>query len=193
MFEEYSRKPFDVKAVQVTLENVHDIANACKGRVEQAEYKVVGGVKMTLPCVMVPVPGANKDNEVAALIGHWVVEMKGNFRVYKPNQFNATFDKKIPMTDQPRPFLTSAQLQEEDLVSINEAFANVGGVLPNAMFSKNNYVRVSNTNSAQSGWQGYVSNIESEGLVRVKFSQGEEFFYLPSELEHVPAQETAGA
>lgn len=88
--KKFSRRPFDVNAVQVTLDNIDELTEWCKGRKDQAPTKMMGTETM-LPCIKLPGQGANKKQEFTANIGSWIVEFKGNFRVYKPVQFRATF------------------------------------------------------------------------------------------------------
>jgi hypothetical protein len=92
--ETYSRRPFDVNAVQVTPQNAGDVAIWCNGEVGTGQYKVMGqSVKLVV--VMVPGNGPNKGKMIEAKIGSWVVELNGQFRVYREKQFREEFQKIV--------------------------------------------------------------------------------------------------
>lgn len=134
MFEEYTRKPFDVQAVQVSLENSEEVATWCRGRIELIDYKLMG-VKTKLPCVKLPVQGPKKTQEPPALLGHWVVLMNGLFRVYRPAPFEAAFEKK---TTSPLPW---------DPKSSSEAIKKYADKLNGTLFNEDEYVNYANSNS----------------------------------------------
>lgn len=90
---EFTRKPFHVEAVEITLQNAEDVAEWCKGVVEEIPYKLIG-MTTDLPCVKVPGSGVQKGKLITALLGYWVVKHKESFRVYKPSVFKGTFDLK---------------------------------------------------------------------------------------------------
>ena len=90
--KQYTRKPFPVAAVQVTLQNIDEIAEWCKGTIEQVSTKMLGTMTF-LPAVKIQGQGENRGKEFTATLGCWVVEHKGSYRVYKPAQFEATFDE----------------------------------------------------------------------------------------------------
>jgi hypothetical protein len=93
-FEEYNRKTFVVTAAQVTLENIAEIALRCGGDVETIPTKVMG-TEMLLPCIKLN-RSDREGSKYVATLGCYVVELNGSFRVYKPAQFHASFEKKRP-------------------------------------------------------------------------------------------------
>jgi hypothetical protein len=95
--ETHTRRPFDVNVVEVTPENVEQVAEWCGGTVAQGEYRH-SKYKIQLPVVKVPGNGPHKGKSVDARIGYFVVEHNGSFRVYRPKQFEESFQnlKNVP-------------------------------------------------------------------------------------------------
>jgi len=86
--EQFRRKTFDVDAVQVTPENLEDVAKWCGGdvRTEQQKGKNVRFVK-------VRVYKALDEEQTKAFPGNFVVYMGSGYKVYKYNAFMRTFDR----------------------------------------------------------------------------------------------------
>jgi hypothetical protein len=89
--QQYTRKPFPVTAVQVTLQNIDEVAEWSKGTIEQVSTKMLG-TETPLPVIKIQGQGDNRGKEFTATLGCYVVELKGSFRVYKPAQFDASFE-----------------------------------------------------------------------------------------------------
>lgn len=104
----FIRKPFDVNAVQVTLENAAEVAKWCKGKLGEADYKLMGQT-VRLACVLVPGNGPKKGKMIEALVGSWVVEHNNNFRVYRANQFEQDFIQR----SEPAPFFKPGDLVQD--------------------------------------------------------------------------------
>jgi len=92
---QYTRKPFPVGAVQVSLQNIEKVAEWCRGTIEQVSTRMLG-TETFLPAIKIQGQGENRGKEFTATLGCWVVELKGSYRVYKPAQFDATFDELSP-------------------------------------------------------------------------------------------------
>lgn len=93
--QEFVRKPFPVKAVEIDFKNAYEVAEWCGGRVELKKTRLMGGAgkgEMDLPTVVFKGTGDNRDKEFTAGLGDWIVELRGNFRVFKKAQFKATFE-----------------------------------------------------------------------------------------------------
>jgi hypothetical protein len=93
--QEFVRKPFPVKAVEVNFKNADEVAEWCRGRVELKRTRLMGGAgkgEMDLPVVVFQGTGDSRDKEFTAGLGDWIVELRGNFRVFKKAQFKATFE-----------------------------------------------------------------------------------------------------
>lgn len=88
---QYTRKPFPVDAVQVSLQNIEEVAAWCKGTVEQVPTRMLG-TQTLLPCIKIQGQGENREKQFVASLGCFIVELKGSYRVYKPAQFEASFD-----------------------------------------------------------------------------------------------------
>jgi hypothetical protein len=87
----YTRKPFAVNAVQVSLQNIDQVAEWCRGTIEQVPTKMLG-TETLLPVIRLRGQGNDRGKEQVATLGCFVVENKGSFRSYKPAQFEASFD-----------------------------------------------------------------------------------------------------
>lgn len=87
-FGEYSRKTFDVKAVQVTTENVEELANLSGGKIgedKQGKYLQLGV--------------SSKEWQGRARIGGWLVKLQNSYKAYSDDAFHRTFmpnQKKTP-------------------------------------------------------------------------------------------------
>lgn len=88
--EKYDRRPFSVLAVQVNFENIHEVAEWCKGTITKHKTKMVG-VEAEVPAIRVEGQGDSRGKSFLATLGCYVVELKGSFRVYKPAQFDTSF------------------------------------------------------------------------------------------------------
>ena len=91
------RKPFPIQFEQVTLENIHEVAAWCKGTVEMRPQRMLG-TPVELPVIKIKGQGDQRNKFFDATLGCYVVELKGSFRVYKPAQFEASFDV-VPSDD----------------------------------------------------------------------------------------------
>jgi hypothetical protein len=92
---QFTRKPFFVSAVQVTLQNIDEVAAWCKGTIEYVSMRMLG-TETPLPVIRIQGVGDNRGKEFTAFLGYYVVDHKGNFRVYKPAQLESTFDEVTP-------------------------------------------------------------------------------------------------
>lgn len=102
--EKYSRKPFDVEAVKVTIENIDEVAEWCKGRVtgptrveptdvEPYTHTVVDPTP-SKAFIEVPVKWAFSEDQKQAKIGTWVVFANNGFKVYSDRAFTKSFELK---------------------------------------------------------------------------------------------------
>jgi hypothetical protein len=107
----HTRKPFPVTAFQVTLQNIEQLAAWCKGTIVQVPTKMMG-TWTDLPVIRLKGHG---DKDFEASLGCWIVELKGNFRSYKPATFDATFDEKSIKNDGYR-----AEMEEQGYVSVED-------------------------------------------------------------------------
>lgn len=103
----YDRKPFSVTAVELSFENINDVAQWCKGEVGTESTKILGTTTM-LPIIVIAGLGDLRGKEFVARLGYFIVEMNGSFRVYKPKQFKENFKRRVPMVDA----LSSEEIRE---------------------------------------------------------------------------------
>lgn len=96
--KQFTRKPFPVAAVQVTLQNIEEVAEWSNGTIEYRPTRMMG-TTTDLPVIRLKGQGeGNRGKDFEAALGFWVVELKGSFRSYKPAVFEATFDEILPPT-----------------------------------------------------------------------------------------------
>lgn len=82
----FSRKPFDVEAVQVTEENFREVAEWCEGEIRSQERK---GEEVEF--IKVKVYLAAFDRQTKAYVGDWVLKTETGFKVYTQSAFDKTF------------------------------------------------------------------------------------------------------
>lgn len=86
----FTRKPFDVEAVQVTEENMGEVAAWCGGRVQtiRVDDKDVRYIKVRVVRPM-------SEKQTQAYVGEWVLEVNKGHKVYTNKAFLENF---IPKT-----------------------------------------------------------------------------------------------
>lgn len=93
--EEFWRIPFPVKGVQVTEENMQEVANWCRGKLSAADE--------TPRFIKVKVEKAITDKQTRARVGDYVLRSPSGFKVYTEQAFNKCFGKQKveinPVTD----------------------------------------------------------------------------------------------
>lgn len=115
--KQYVRKPFHVEGVEVTEENMHEVAQWCGGDVQPTAQEPATRF------VKVRVNGRPTERQTKAFAGDWVLKAQGGFKVYTPGAFEKSFDQdaNVPMQpDEPLPFFE--QKAEVDAV-VEEANA----------------------------------------------------------------------
>ncbi len=81
----YVRKPFYVDAVQITTENIDEIAQWCEGEVQSDK----DGTKYVKVRVLRPL----NDRQTKAYVGDWVLYAGTGFKVYTTKAFGNSFEK----------------------------------------------------------------------------------------------------
>lgn len=84
----FQRKPFDVEAVQITVENIVDVAYWCKGELVQAEKN-----NKSVTCIQVNVSRPLSDKQTRGFVGDWVLKTKSGWKVYTNKAFRACFEE----------------------------------------------------------------------------------------------------
>jgi len=90
----YSRKPFDVEAVELSPENIDEVALWCGGEVRTSDLSKTGGQEGYQQYIKVPVKRPLNDRQTRAYYGDWVVGQDGSFKVYTPKAFTSSFQKQ---------------------------------------------------------------------------------------------------
>lgn len=78
----FTRKPFEVDAVQVTADNIEEVAKWCQGEVITEDDQ---------PCIKVRVLRALNDRQTKAFVGDWVLYAGTGYKVYIDKAFKKSF------------------------------------------------------------------------------------------------------
>jgi|SRR5215211_8045020 len=116
--EKYVRKPFAVEAVEVTEENLSEVAKWCKGRVRTANPNKEGGPPNAERYIQVQVKNARDERQTRAYVGDWVLSSgRGplGFKVYTPQAFQSSFQKEVDRMFQVVERMEARAEQEEKL------------------------------------------------------------------------------
>lgn len=101
--QKYTRKPFEVEAVEVTPQNINDVAEWCGGRVLQSDLSKDGGRSGSQEYIKVAVKRPLSDRQTRAYYGDWVLFARSGagdagpagFKVYTPKAFTGSFERKV--------------------------------------------------------------------------------------------------
>jgi hypothetical protein len=89
-FEEYVRRSFPIRAIQITEENIGDVA-VYAGTVVRIDSKRWNGE----PHILILTEHSNRQPQMHPLfIGDWVTETDAGLQRYKDNRFRTTFEPK---------------------------------------------------------------------------------------------------
>lgn len=83
--ELYVRKPFEVEAVQVTEDNIGDVADWCDGELRSTAENI--------SFVKVKVHRPLTTRQTRAFVGDWILYAGRGFKVYTTKAFEASFEK----------------------------------------------------------------------------------------------------
>lgn len=107
---EYVRKPFVVQAVQVTADNMDEVARWCSGTVKKSDTSKDGGLPADADVyyIKVEVKRPLEDRQTRAHIGDFVLAAGQSFKVYTEYSFNKSFmphePKVAPKSTPKKPF-----------------------------------------------------------------------------------------
>lgn len=119
--EKFVRKPFYIDAVQVTSENVKDVAEWCQGEVR----KVENAKSVTEKYVKVHVHRPLNERQTKAFAGDWVLYAGSGFKVYTPKAFITSFKEVEQVEDSPGDMLFLADGKAD---VAQELFVTAGSV-----------------------------------------------------------------
>lgn len=106
----YARKPFQVDAVQVTAENINEVAEWCQGEVLTSQPQERDTAE---PYIKVRVHRALNERQTKAFVGDWVLYAGLGYKVYTDKAFGKSFK---PLEGTERDAATQAEkLQPEDV------------------------------------------------------------------------------
>lgn len=129
---QYARKPFVVQGVQVTQENIHDVALWCDG-------KVINEVDAQF--VKVDVRRPLHERQTKAYAGDWVLRAGQGFRVYNDAAFRNQFD--LMVVDVRDANMGDSGLQDIQAVSYGpDSTSVVPGSAPMIVGTENNVTAV---------------------------------------------------
>lgn len=87
--DEYFRKSFPVRAVQVTPANMAKLAKWCEGTIKSERRRGT-----TKKYIEVPVEVTIKDRQRQAFYGDWILVTASGYKVYNDKAFHDAFEKK---------------------------------------------------------------------------------------------------
>ncbi len=85
----FSRKPFHVDAIQVTYENMEEVAIWCEGEVVAIEKDETTAEKYIKVRVYRPIT----ERQTKAFVGDWVLYAGTGFKVYTSKAFEKSFEQ----------------------------------------------------------------------------------------------------
>lgn len=103
--ETFIRKPFTVKAVEITAENIAEIA------------PMVGSLKQKDGQPYIQVNRKKVPNLYEVHIGYWMTKMNGKVRCYSDRVFTEQFTQMTPEIDSWVQFLNNTGVEKEEPVS----------------------------------------------------------------------------
>lgn len=95
----YVRKTFHVNAVQVTEDNIEEVAKWCGGEVLTKQTPIKNAIKVET-FVKVPVLRPLNDKQSSAFISDWVLEHEGGYKVYTDRAFVKSFEQVTVYTEE---------------------------------------------------------------------------------------------
>jgi hypothetical protein len=98
-FEKYIRKPFAVDAIEVTRENIREVARWCGGKVERHRRRDYGYREGFDQYIKVEVRKPLSERQTRAYYGDWILAAEQgtstSFKVYTQPAFSASFQKAV--------------------------------------------------------------------------------------------------
>lgn len=87
--KKFSRKPFYVEGLQVTEENINEVAEWCGGEIQESTPK---GDDKKVPFIKVNVRRPLHRRQTMAYAGDWILKAGSGFKVYTEAAFDSNFD-----------------------------------------------------------------------------------------------------
>lgn len=89
--QNFIRRPFTVKAIQVTPENIEAVAKWCGGEILESEDK---GEQLSRRYIKVKTVNPKDRDQSMAFLGRWVLKSGRQFKVYTDAAFRKNFELK---------------------------------------------------------------------------------------------------
>lgn len=86
----YQRRTFIVDVVKVTIENMQEVADWCKGRILTEDDP--NAPEYGQNYIKVDVTGRVEEYQTKAWVGTYVLRQRNKFKVYKENAFHVAFE-----------------------------------------------------------------------------------------------------
>jgi hypothetical protein len=91
--DKFARKPFIVEGVKVTADNMHEVAEWCKGEIIQTDPRVAEAFKKPpVEFIQVDVQHSLNERQTKAFPGDWVLFANRGFKVYTAKAFERNFE-----------------------------------------------------------------------------------------------------
>lgn len=90
----FSRKPFTIDAVRVTVDNMVEVCEWCSGEIRTEEHTISSKGRTTIDkYIKVYVHVPRNDKQTKAYVSDWVLRAGNSFKVYTNKAFVNNFDE----------------------------------------------------------------------------------------------------
>jgi hypothetical protein len=95
--KKFIRKPFTIEAIEVTRENIAEVAAWCGGQLRTSDLSKRGGREGFQQYIKVEVKKPLNDRQTRAYVGDWVTTNPGDsgYKVYTPKAFTDSYDELV--------------------------------------------------------------------------------------------------
>lgn len=121
----YTRKTFDVDAIQVTAENVREVAEWCDGRIKSSDPESYNDNQFYIEISVQMAHGTKREK---AFIGDWVTRTDKSFKAYRRDAFAFAFEMDDDGLSNRR---AVTNMQTEVYLLIREALEDTSHLLVN--------------------------------------------------------------
>lgn len=92
--EKFVRKQFPVDCVQVTAENIEEVAKWCNGTIHETDPEIAEKFKKPVQrWIQVDVQNAMNERQTKAFVDDWVLFANRGYKIYTPNAFERNFER----------------------------------------------------------------------------------------------------
>jgi len=88
----FVRKPFYVDALQVTEENMGEVASWCRGEIRRASARTIPTPMPAAKYIKVDVTRAQQERQTMAFVGDWILRLGSGYKVYTRKAFERSFE-----------------------------------------------------------------------------------------------------